>query len=112
MEQFCPSCSSGRPFAAWSPEHPRGKLRIRYDLFPQTGAYIPYVDCQNCNFRNIVHSEQPAQKTRLSSRKCMNCGCVILCPECKIKLEEGLETERDAVLFCPNKECGLWFAIW
>lgn len=111
-DEFCPICSLKRPFVVWNPEHPRGKLHVRYDLFPQIGAYVPFIDCRHCNFRNSICSEQPAPKTRLSSRKCMNCGCALLCPECKTELEEGLQTELDAILFCPNEKCGLWFQIW
>ncbi len=92
---------------------PTEEIHIRYDLFPQLGVYVPFVDCPNCNFRNIIYSEKPAPKTRLSSRKCMNCENILICPKCKNgELEEAMQTERDKILFCVNEKCRLFFSVW
>lgn len=89
-----------------------GEPIICYDLYDRTGAPIDFIDCNHCGFRNIINCPYPAPKKRLSSVKCMKCAKRLNCPSCGRELREGLISERDAILFCSNNECGFWFNIW
>ncbi|RLC40061.1 MAG: hypothetical protein DRH33_01145 [Candidatus Nealsonbacteria bacterium] len=86
------------------------ELIIRFDLYPQTGAPIDFIDCIYCGFRNIINCPYPGKRKRLSSAECMKCGKELTCPSCGNALKEGLITERDGILFC--EKCGLWINIW
>jgi hypothetical protein len=99
------------------------KIAARQDQLPNPAGWYhqglvasayhaPSIICSRCHFENVIESERPAPKTRLSSNHCMQCNAELTCPVCcsPLEIKSFAETEQD--LCCTNDDCDVWILIW